>query len=48
MSELQGTKFSIDEVKNNKESLIDRVKKEKQEMLDEITTKESKISNLNV
>jgi hypothetical protein len=48
MSELQGSKFSIDEIKNNKESLIDRVKKEKQEMLDEITAKESKISNLNV
>lgn len=33
LSELQGAQFSMDEIKNNKESIIDRVKQEKQDML---------------
>jgi hypothetical protein len=33
LSELQGTQFSMNEIKNNKESIIDRVKQEKQDML---------------
>ena len=48
LSELQGTQFSMDEIKNNKQSIIDRVKQEKQDMLQDISEKDLKISKLNV
>ena len=48
LSELQGTQFSMNEIKNNKESIIDRVKQEKQDMLQDISEKDLKISKLNV